>query len=755
MNIGIIIPVTSRLRDYKTPKDTDFFQIVFSSFLNTYKKNSEYIYNFHLGYDDDDKFYLEQEQAFKEYFKDLAPECFTLHLHKIENLKNKVGQIWSRLANFAAKESEYLYQIGDDIKFITPGWEDYFIRKLRKTDNIGVTGPLDLINTKILTQSFVHRTHLEIFGSYFPEEIENWFIDDWITLVYGHKYSNLDDTIKVVNSGGKARYFLNNDRTEINNILPKTKKILSDYMTRKDKFITEDDVAQWVYLNNGFVLTRKYDTSKLKNKNFKYACLTGYKNIIGFFLKKILPMVEEPITLILIESDVIEVSRHILEHKMVKKIFQWNKCQDHPKISCFPIGLNKDRNLESLLSSEKLEKTNMLMIDFSIDSHPSRKGIAENENLVKMAERIPKILYKKSYRKKSYTDGSILINETSEDYYKTMSSYKFVLSPRGAGEDCHRTWEAIYLGCIPIVLSSSIDEIYEDLPVLVVDSWGEINKELLEKTWEEYSKKDWKLEKSYLNYWLKKFENLPKPSENIRFITYGNDKFKIAKVRILDQAKSFGEFTSWKAYGPEDLDTEFKEKFKDVLSQPRIGGYGIWRPYIIKKELEKIKNDDFLMYCDAGCHLNPKGKKRFYEYLEILKKSDYGIMSFQMHDQIEKWWTTKEIFNYFNVEINSEISNSGQYLDGILIMKKNEHLMKTIDLWMKTVYDKPEIFTDKFNRLNQHSFFKDNRHEQSVFSIIRKIQGSEVIPKDETWHPQPFGSEESLKYPIWAKRDRN
>jgi len=58
---------------------------------------------------------------------------------------------------------------------------------------------------------------------------------------------------------------------------------------------------------------------------------------------------------------------------------------------------------------------------------------------------------------------------------------KFVLSPHGGGYDCHRTWEAIALGCIPIVKSSPIDELYKDLPVLIVKSWADITPELLQE----------------------------------------------------------------------------------------------------------------------------------------------------------------------------------------------------------------------------------------------------------------------------------
>lgn len=54
----------------------------------------------------------------------------------------------------------------------------------------------------------------------------------------------------------------------------------------------------------------------------------------------------------------------------------------------------------------------------------------------------------------------------------------FVVSPEGNGIDCHRTWEAMYLRTVPIVTRSPVTEFFVDLglPMLMVDSWSEINK---------------------------------------------------------------------------------------------------------------------------------------------------------------------------------------------------------------------------------------------------------------------------------------
>jgi len=61
-----------------------------------------------------------------------------------------------------------------------------------------------------------------------------------------------------------------------------------------------------------------------------------------------------------------------------------------------------------------------------------------------------------------------------EDYAAAVRQARFVLSPPGNGDDCHRTWEAMYLGAIPVVLAAFLDSgLTSSLPVLAVASWDE------------------------------------------------------------------------------------------------------------------------------------------------------------------------------------------------------------------------------------------------------------------------------------------
>lgn len=94
------------------------------------------------------------------------------------------------------------------------------------------------------------------------------------------------------------------------------------------------------------------------------------------------------------------------------------------------------------------------------------------------------------------------------DIYKRNLEYRFWLSPRGNGVDCHRTYEAMYFGRIPIMLSSAIDALFDNLPVMIVDKWSDVTLGSLTKFWEKYEQKkkanEYDYEKLTIEYWRAK-----------------------------------------------------------------------------------------------------------------------------------------------------------------------------------------------------------------------------------------------------------
>ena len=155
------------------------------------------------------------------------------------------------------------------------------------------------------------------------------------------------------------------------------------------------------------------------------------------------------------------------------------------------------------------------------------------------------------------------------------------------------------------------------------------------------------------------------------FLTYGDKKFNIAKKHLSLLAKESKFFDEVITLGPNDLDKDFKAKFNEVFKDTKGGGFWIWKHKIIKNLVDDIKTNDLIIYCDAGASLNYKAEKRFNEYIEIINDSAYGNFRMDCESQFKEiQYTTKEIFNYFNVDLSSEISSSTQLQAGHMIFKK-------------------------------------------------------------------------------------
>ena len=90
------------------------------------------------------------------------------------------------------------------------------------------------------------------------------------------------------------------------------------------------------------------------------------------------------------------------------------------------------------------------------------------------------------------------------DTWTEQSRYAFVASPHGVGLDCHRTWEALALGSVPVVKTSPLNHLYDDLPVLIVDSWDAVTPALLADKQKEFASNfsKFNLKRLTLQYWL-------------------------------------------------------------------------------------------------------------------------------------------------------------------------------------------------------------------------------------------------------------
>ena len=86
------------------------------------------------------------------------------------------------------------------------------------------------------------------------------------------------------------------------------------------------------------------------------------------------------------------------------------------------------------------------------------------------------------------------------DYFHSLPNYKFVVSPEGNGVDCHRHYETLMAGCIPIVEEhEGIRQKYEGCPILFTKDYSEITPEYLEQKYSEMIYQVYDFSKLYLS----------------------------------------------------------------------------------------------------------------------------------------------------------------------------------------------------------------------------------------------------------------
>lgn len=243
-----------------------------------------------------------------------------------------------------------------------------------------------------------------------------------------------------------------------------------------------------------------------------------------------------------------------------------------------------------------------------------------------------------------------------------------------------------------------------------------------------------------INYYKRNFK--------IHFLTFASESLKKTLERIRQEAESSGFFDTISCMRESDLPFLYRSENKSILSENIRGfGYWIWKSYITKLKLEEIDTGDILVYMDVGCSINLEGEKRFYEYVDMLVKSKYSNLAFQLY-QSEKMYSKGDLFKYFDVEKNKAIKNSGQLIAGVFFIRKDMNSQKLVDEWYSICHYKKDLINDSDSIYPNDPSFIEHRHDQSIFSLLRKLKGSLII-KDETW----FSNwNENKHLPIHARR---
>ncbi len=207
-----------------------------------------------------------------------------------------------------------------------------------------------------------------------------------------------------------------------------------------------------------------------------------------------------------------------------------------------------------------------------------------------------------------------------------------------------------------------------------------------------------------------------------------------------------------------NLNKEYKNKFKEVLKYNVRGyGYWIWKVSIIQDALSKLREGDFLLYTDSGCSINKRGRDRFQDYIKFVSESELGILAVTLEDSLlESKYTKGDLFDYLKVRNVEAIYNTPQIQAGVLLIRKNKNAIAFFT-HIQELYEKDiSLVNDEASKKPNFSDFISHRHDQSVFSVLFKLNNKGVtIPINEVWVQNPEDFELIKDCPIWVTRKKN
>lgn len=194
----------------------------------------------------------------------------------------------------------------------------------------------------------------------------------------------------------------------------------------------------------------------------------------------------------------------------VVKWFAQNADTTDERVEGIPIGIeNTERcsleghgvgwvhalpKVEALCSFTDKEPKQEIFANFSLDTHPSRVAVFD---ICKELDYVTTEVSKHSFEIKT---------RSYKGYVNNILDHKMTVCPRGNGIDCHRVWEVLYLGRVPIIKREKAMNHFESLPIIFLDDWEELKS--LELLQERYNAvKDNSCELLDVEYWLAKVEN--------------------------------------------------------------------------------------------------------------------------------------------------------------------------------------------------------------------------------------------------------
>lgn len=205
----------------------------------------------------------------------------------------------------------------------------------------------------------------------------------------------------------------------------------------------------------------------INNPKYVYICSKQLSKLYG-----VIDCFKNPFVLISHNEDenIDEKFLNVVDNSKIIKLYCQNPMINHEKIHFLPIGIanshwpHGNADIIRKILSESYRPSQISHTDKIDDVY---FFFTINTNSVARTDCYNKLLSKGLIwdRLRDY-----------EDYLRTLREHKYAICPEGNGVDCHRIWECILLGVIPIIKNGGFSQILKKYyKIVILNDWNDFD----------------------------------------------------------------------------------------------------------------------------------------------------------------------------------------------------------------------------------------------------------------------------------------
>jgi hypothetical protein len=187
--------------------------------------------------------------------------------------------------------------------------------------------------------------------------------------------------------------------------------------------------------------------------------------------------------------------------------------------------------------------------------------------------------------------------------------------------------------------------------------------------------------------------------------------------------------SSLEQHGPEfkiitfhksKIGDSFLDKYHDIFQHKRLGGYALWKPYIINETLKKINYGDCIFYLDSKYYFTEPFQELYSDVLGF-EETNTDILVWKNKpnesNNYMKNYCKMDVIKKYDMEEKVFVENAEDCWSGAIMIRKTPNTESIMKEWLHMCCNYHDI-TDEPSIIPNQSEYDEHRHDQALLSIV-------------------------------------